>query len=135
MSIANLKLNTTIFLLGGVIYILLEIIYRGFTHWTMFFAGGVCCLIVFKIFMLMKPCSIIKKCIVGSFVITLIELICGCIVNLWLHMNIWDYSQNHFNFLGQICLFNSFIWAILSLPICFVCEVFKNTKFNFKFKK
>lgn len=125
MSIKKLKLDTIIFLLSGAIYILLEILYRGFTHWTMFFVGGACCLIVFKTFMFMNLHGILKKCIVGSLIITLIEFIFGCIVNLWLNMNIWDYSQNHFNFLGQICLFNSIIWAILSLPICLFCNKIK----------
>ena len=45
-----------------------------------------------------------KQCIIGSFVVTGIEFVSGCIVNLWLGWNVWDYSHLPLNLLGQICL-------------------------------
>lgn len=126
MKCKRIKRDAMIFSFGGIVYGMIEIVYRGYTHWTMLLTGGTCCLSVFKTFIFMKPCSLIKKCVLGSLIITFIEFICGCIVNIKLKMNIWDYSNKKMNFLGQICLFNSVIWALFSLPICFLCNKFKN---------
>jgi uncharacterized membrane protein len=43
------------------------------------------------------------RCLVGCGIITSPEFIVGCIVNRGLHMNVWDYSAQKFNLLGQIC--------------------------------
>ncbi len=131
MNSKMLKSDTAIFSLGGIIYGIIEIIYRGYTHWTMLITGGVCCLAVFKTFVLMKPCSVFKRCAVGSMIITFIELICGCIVNLRLNMNVWDYSDKKINFLGQICLANSIMWGLLSFPICFISSKLKRLYLEF----
>lgn len=51
---------------------------------------------------------------IGSLLITVLELVCGCIVNLWLGWHVWDYSNMPFNLLGQICLPFTAIWFFLS---------------------
>lgn len=48
-----------------------------------------------------------------AVVITVLEFICGCIVNLWLKLGVWDYSNIPFNFLGQICPLFSFLWIFV----------------------
>ena len=48
------------------------------------------------------------------------EFITGCIVNLWLGWNVWDYSNLRFNLLGQ----TSLTFALLFLPICAFAIVF-----------
>mgnify|MGYP003379096088 CR=1 FL=1 len=58
-----------------------------------------------------------KKCLVGDAVITGVEFCVGCVVNRWLHWNVWDYSQLAGNLLGQICPLYSFLWYLLSAPI------------------
>ena len=55
-----------------------------------------------------------KQCIIGSFVVTGIEFVSGCIVNLWLGWNVWDYSNMPLNLLGQICLPFSLLWVLVS---------------------
>ena len=47
-------------------------------------------------------------------VVTGIEFVSGCIVNLWLGWNVWDYSHMPFNLLGQICLPFSLLWVLVS---------------------
>ena len=37
----------TVFLGGGIIYSLVEVVYRGFTHWSMTLTGGICLLIMY----------------------------------------------------------------------------------------
>ena len=53
--------------------------------------------------------------LIGGTIITILEFITGCIVNLWLGWNIWDYSELPYNLLGQISLFSSIGWVGLSL--------------------
>jgi uncharacterized membrane protein len=43
-----------------------------------------------------------------------LEFCCGCIVNIWLKWDIWDYSSEWGNSLGQICPKFSAIWFFVS---------------------
>ncbi len=90
---------------GGVIYYTIECIFRGFSHWSMFILGGVC----FSFFCLQgketswaEPLWIqILRCTI--FVVAC-EFITGIIVNKWMEWGVWDYSDQPFQVLGQICL-------------------------------
>ena len=59
--------------------------------------------------------SIVKQAVISALIITTFEFITGCIVNLWLGWNVWDYSELPCNLLGQISLFSSIVWVGLSL--------------------
>ncbi len=108
--------------LGGTAYGIIELLWRHRTHWSMLLTGGVCFLSLYRIFAKIKNTAIIVKCIIGSTVITTVELIVGCIVNLQLKLEVWDYSKLPFNLLGQICPLYSILWGFLTLPIIFVCN-------------
>lgn len=54
------------------------------------------------------------QAIIGSCIVTTGEFVSGCILNLWLGLGIWDYSNMPFNILGQICLPFSLLWVVLS---------------------
>ena len=117
-----IKRDGGLFVLGGSAYAMLEIICRRRTHWSMFLAGGTCFLALFKIFKRFSNMRLPVKCIVGSTVITSVEFVMGCIVNLKLKLKVWDYTNTKFNILGQICPFYSFLWALLTVPISAVCK-------------
>lgn len=113
-------MNKTIkkFCFGAGSYGIIEILYRGHTHWTMPLTGGICFTVLCDVMKKLKSCSLLKKCVIGSMIITSIEFICGYIVNLILGLKVWDYSKNKCNILGQICLLYSVMWAFLTIPIC-----------------
>lgn len=46
--------------------------------------------------------------------ITVTEFISGLILNVWLGMNMWDYSNMPGNILGQICPQFTLLWFFLS---------------------
>lgn len=102
-----------LFLLGGFAYGLIEVCWRGYSHWSMVIAGGISFL-VFS-FIAKTELPMLYKCILGSLTVTAIELLFGLILNVWLGQAVWDYSKIHFNFLGQICLLYSVLWGIISL--------------------
>lgn len=104
-----------LFGIGGLLYTVIELIFRGHTHWTMFIVGGLCFVLVGSINEIMPwNTSLILQCVIGAAIITGIEFVSGCIINLWLGWNVWDYSDVPFNLLGQVCLPFSFLWIVLS---------------------
>ena len=117
-----LKWDGVVFLLGGVSYSLIEILWRGYTHYTMVLLGGVCFLSLYKLFNLMKDYSLLEKCVAGAILITTLEFTVGCFVNLVFHMNVWNYSSMPFNLLGQVCLVYSTLWGFLCIPINFLTK-------------
>ena len=117
-----IKWDTVVFLLGGVSYSLIEILWRGYTHYTMVLLGGVCFLSLYKLFNLMKDYSLLEKCVAGALLITTLEFTVGCFVNLVFHMNVWNYSSMPFNLLGQVCLVYSTLWGFLCIPINFLTK-------------
>lgn len=103
-----------LFVIGGLIYILIELVARGRTHWTMFIVGGVAFFLVGCINEKERKMPLIRQMLIGSIVITVLEFLCGCIVNLWLGWNVWDYNNMPLNLLGQICLPFTVLWFFLS---------------------
>ena len=116
---SKLKITTKYLFLGvigSIIYMSLEILWRGYTHWTMGVLGGICfiCLgLINEILSWETP--LVLQMLIGGTIITVLEFITGCIVNLWLGWNVWDYSDLPYNLLGQISLFSSIGWVGLSL--------------------
>lgn len=106
----------TVFGFGAVIYSLVEVVTRGYTHWTMTITGGVAFLLIYLINVNMKTNSLILRCLVGCLVITAIEFSVGMLVNRGLHWNVWDYSDEKFNLFGQICPLFSFLWFLICIP-------------------
>jgi len=90
------------------------VLWRGYTHWSMFFVGGICFLFIGFIHTASRRCLFIR-CFMCSLAITLTELISGYLVNLVLKMNVWDYSGYPYNLKGQICLLYSVLWGLLSI--------------------
>lgn len=110
-----------IFLTGAALYGSVEILSRGWTHWSMLLAGGICvtmmyCIANFSRFQLWQ------KWILCAAIITTVEFLSGIIFNLQLGWHIWDYSDRQFNLLGQICPVYCLIWLGLSVPGEWFCR-------------
>lgn len=99
---------------GGFSYFTLELIYNGDSHWICFVFGSICFEIVGKIRLL--NLNILLKCLLCGLFITVFEFFMGVIFNLILNWNIWNYSMFFLNISGQICLYFSLIWILLSFP-------------------
>ena len=101
--------------IGGLIYVLIEFAFRGRSHWTMFIVGGLCFWLIGLINEVIPwEMPLWKQCIIGAVIVTAVEFLSGCIINLWLGWNVWDYSNMPLNFLGQVCLPFSLLWVLLS---------------------
>ena len=118
----------TLLCIGGVGYYALEVVFRGFSHWSMAICGGLCLSAIYHLNQRMLRRSICLRALIGSAIITAVELICGILVNLVFDLNVWDYSHLPLNLWGQICLPFSLLWAALCLPVCAVCSLIQRRR-------
>ena len=113
------------FALGAVIYGLVEVLVRGYTHWTMAIAGGIV-LVIFNFILRFENIGFLMRCLIGATVITAVEFGFGMVVNVWLGWNVWDYSDKPLNLFGQICPTFSLGWLFISIPAFWLCEKVQN---------
>ena len=110
------KISKYLFLgcLGGSIYYGLEILFRGFSHWSMFVLGGICFLFFYiqgRVLSFQEPLwRQILRCMIF---VTAMEFLTGLIVNKWL---CWKSG------ITVTCLFNcldkSACLLLLSFQVC-----------------
>lgn len=113
-----------LFLVGGFTYFYIEILFRGFSHFSMIICGGLAFIFCGLINQLMHfNISLITQMILSSIIITGLEFITGYIVNIKMNWHVWDYSDMSYNLYGQICLAYSLIWLVLSL-VCIFADDF-----------
>lgn len=105
-----MRKKAVLFSIGGGLYVALELLWRGRSHWTMFALGGSCFLALGKLNPRLHP---VVRMGLGSAICTAGELLVGQIFNR--DYRIWDYRSLPGNYRGQICLFFSLLWAPLSL--------------------
>lgn len=102
-------------LIGGITYMLIELAWRGYNHISMFILGSICFLLLGGINEFLPwELGFVWQMLIGAGIVTILELIFGIVVNVWLELEVWDYSNLPFNFMGQICLPFSFAWTLLS---------------------
>lgn len=103
-----------LFAMGGTAYLWAEIAWRGATHWSMFFAGGLCfCLLV----RLERRPRLALPAAAGlaAAAVTLVELAVGlACLRLW-RLRVWDYRAEWGNLAGVICPKYSLLWYFLCL--------------------
>ena len=119
----NIEKYILIFLFGGLGYGLLEIAFRGFTHWSMIITGGSALLILYLINLALPNTPTILKALIGALSITITEFSVGIIVNKVFSFGVWDYTGTPGNILGIITPSFSLIWFMISL---IMISVFKN---------
>ena len=104
-----------LFCVGGSIYILFEMGFRGYSHWTMFIVGGLCFLCIGAINNRIGwDFPVEYQCFIGAVIVTIIEFISGYIINIKLGWDVWDYSNMPLNIMGQICLPFTILWIFIS---------------------
>lgn len=101
--------------IGGGIYVVIELLWRGYSHWTMFLLGGlcfICCGLLNEI--IPWEMALSKQMMIGAVIVTALEFLTGLLVNRKLGWNVWDYSHVPFNILGQVCPIFMIAWYYLS---------------------
>lgn len=110
----SLKIFTT-WSSGALLYGLIEIMSRGYSHISMGILGGLCLILIGKInHRLSENFPLVFRMLISAIIITTLEYITGMIVNVWLDLGVWDYSRCFLNISGQICLPFTVAWFLLS---------------------
>ena len=109
----NIWKKTLLFAAGGCGYMALELLWRGWTHGSMFLAGGSCFLLLGKLNRTQPRLPLFWRGVTGAGIITTVELLAGLLTNR--DYSVWDYRQVPGNFHGQICLPFSLLWIPVSL--------------------
>lgn len=103
---------------GGLAYMGLEMLWRGRTHWTMgLLAAALCVPLDLANEHMPWDMPLWMQAILGSLTVTGGELAAGLILNVWLGLGIWDYSNLPGNLWGQICPQFTALWCLLSLGV------------------
>lgn len=127
----NIYKEGILFLIGGGIYIILECMWRGYSHKSMFIVGGICFAIVGLINeVFTEDMSLLFQAVVGSLIVTTLEFVSGYILNIKLGLDVWDYSNLPYNFMGQICLPFSLLWIIISAVAVIVDDEIREFVFD-----
>ncbi|MDO4270683.1 MAG: hypothetical protein Q4C72_07125 [Eubacteriales bacterium] len=100
--------------IGGLLYMGVELLWRGHTHWTMGVLGGVCFALIGLLNEWWPDDPIWLQMLQGAVIVTALEFAAGLLLNIRLGLHIWDYSDMPGNVLGQICPQFAFAWVGLS---------------------
>lgn len=125
-----------LFLTGGILYVLIELAFRGRSHWSMFLVGGGCFVLIGGLNNWYQwKMSIILQMVISSAMVTAVEFVAGVVLNIWLGWGVWDYSDMPFQVAGQICLPFTVIWFILALPAIILDDILRWRWFGERFPK
>ena len=100
----------TLFLCGGVLYVTIELLWRGWSHYSMFLAGGIGFLLLGRLTKDHLPPW--AEVLIWAGIITMIELSAGLLFNR--EYTVWDYRGAPLNLWGQICLPFTLLWMSVS---------------------
>ena len=116
--------------IGGVGYYTLEVLWRGWSHWSMALTGALCFALYYRLCAVSRR-PLWQKALCGAAIITAAEFAVGVVVNLWLDLSVWDYSDLPLNFMGQISALYSALWFALCLPMAGVCRTIRRRVFGY----
>ena len=102
-----------LFAIGGCSYVGLEFLWRGWSHGSMFVAGGSCFLLLGKLNRTKPRLPLPLRGLAGAGIITLVEYTAGLLVNR--SDRVWDYRNVPLNIHGQICLPFCLLWIPIGL--------------------
>ena len=102
-----------VFVLGGTAYAMMEILFRGHTHWSMALTGGACVVTLYILLDWLNGQPLVMAALAGAVIVTVYEFAVGCIVNLRFGWAVWDYSDMEGKLLGQICPVFTAAWFAL----------------------
>ncbi len=114
-AIKNIFKYLILSVIGGITYVIIELLYRGRSHWSMFIVSAIAFILIGLINEFISwDIELWRQMFIGASIVTILEFISGYILNIKLGWHVWDYSNAPFNIMGQICLPFSIIWFFIS---------------------
>ena len=79
-----------VLLTGGVLYVGLEILLRGWSHPSMAVCGALCFWFIYRLCRRRPDLSLLSRTLLSALFITAVELTAGCILNLhFAYIDVW----------------------------------------------
>lgn len=103
-----------LFCVGGMSYVVIELLYRQRSTIEMLFLGSICFVAIGALNNIIPwSMKIWKQALIGGFlIVTPLEYLFGIIFNQDYH--IWDYRNQSCQIDGQVCLLFTLIWCLIS---------------------
>lgn len=117
-----------ILLAGGTVYVMLEYLYRGRSHWSMFLDAGLCTVLIGMLNEWAEGTPLVAQMLLGACVITGSELLFGAIFNRT--YAVWDYRGLRHNYRGQICPQFFCCWLFVALLAVFLDDGVRYVSFG-----
>lgn len=122
-----------LWILGGLVYMMIEILYRGRTHWSMAIVGGLCFVLIGVLNEREanrgRVMAFELQAICGAIITTFVEFVSGVYINLILGWNVWDYSDVPLNIMGQICLPFTIAWVFVAAAAIILDDFLRHVLF------
>ena len=120
--IGHWVLSMLLWFWGGTVYFMLEVVYKTATghperiSWTMLVVAILLTVPVERCgAQLPWACPLWLQAVACAALVTAAELVAGLILNVWLELGVWDYSQLPGNLWGQICPQVAAVWWVICL--------------------
>ena len=105
---------SSLFFIGSIIYMIIELLWRQRTTVSMGILGGTIFLLIGLINIIFSwKTPLWLQMTISCLVITILEYCTGIVINK--DFSIWDYRNQTFNLNGQVCLLYTFYWWVISL--------------------
>ena len=105
---------SVLFYAGGTAYMVMEFLWRGWSHGSMFLLGGICFVLLGTLHKKLQWVPLPIQLLLSAGIVTALELLTGLLVNR--NYPVWDYRDMPYDYLGQICLNYSLLW----IPVSFL---------------
>ena len=109
----TLRYFCLIVLAGGTVYVCIELLWRGRSHWSMFLDSGLCAALIGMLNEWAPGLPLSAQALLGACVITGSELVFGSLFNR--SYAVWDYRALPHNVRGQICPQYFCAWLFIAL--------------------
>ncbi|WP_242983129.1 hypothetical protein [Clostridium drakei] len=98
-----LKKDLLLIFIMGALYMVVEGLWRGWTHISMLVVGGLASFFIGRLNQHPKfyDRKMWQECVIGTLIILILEFTSGMILNVWLWLGIWDYSSEPLIFMDK----------------------------------
>ena len=112
--------KSVLFALGGCTYMALELLWRGWSHSSMFLAGGLCFLLLGQLNRAQPRLPLLLRALASAGIITMVEYAAGLVVNR--EYAVWDYRDQPLNYHGQICFGFFLLWIPIGIAAMYLYD-------------
>jgi len=109
----------SLFFIMGMIYFTLEGVWRSNANIIMLLIGGICSVLIGLLneYPQYYKLKIYQQTLIGTFIVLIVEFVSGMFFNVFLEMNLWNYSDTWGNLYRQICIPYALLWTLI-VPFC-----------------